>query len=257
MRNDERERRARSFGQVAELYDRWRPGYPDALYDDVLSLAPAGRVLESGAGTGRATLGLAQRGASVLAIEPDPAMAAVARRRTQGWSVEVQESAFEDCSVAAAAYDLVVAAQSWHWVDPQRGAAVAARALRKGGSLCLWWNRPRDLSGPTWDAIDDAYAEYAPELDRRAASRLQPDTEEQAAPAAGFTPWASRTYNWTKSYDAESYTGLMRTQSNHVLLQPDQREKLLAAIHTAITDTGEGCLVYPYRTLLLTAGVRQ
>ncbi|MFC0451347.1 class I SAM-dependent methyltransferase [Rhodococcus jostii] len=255
MRDDERARRARSFGQVAELYDQWRPGYPDALFDDVAALARSGRVLEAGAGTGRATLALAQRGASIMAIEPDVAMAAVARRRTRGTRVVVQESTFEDCDAAPAAFDLVVAAQSWHWVEPRRGAAVAAHALRDGGSLCLWWNRPHDLSGPTWDAIDAAYAEHAPALDRHAAPRLQPDTEEQAEPAAGFAPWTSRTYDWTNTYDADSFIGLMRTQSSHVLLPADQRERLLAAIHAAITRTGAGSLVYPYRTLLLTAQV--
>src|SRR3954451_10056897 len=117
--------RALSFGQVADEYDRYRPGYPDALYDAV----SAPRILEAGAGTGRATLALAQRGANVVAVEPGPAMAAVVRQRTGGLAVEIHESTFEDCAPEPV-FDRVVAAQAWHWVDPERGARPAAAALR-------------------------------------------------------------------------------------------------------------------------------
>lgn len=80
-----RERRL-AFGEVAEQYDRTRPSYPDALVDDVLALAPtdhgAARALEVGAGTGKATVMFAARGASVVALEPSPEMAAIAERNT-------------------------------------------------------------------------------------------------------------------------------------------------------------------------------
>lgn len=251
--DDEWAQRARSFGQVAELYDQRRPGYPDELYADVLGLAGGGRVLEAGAGTGRATLALARRGASVVAVEPDPAMAAIARQRTQGLAVQVQESAFEDYTVAAGSFDLVVAAQAWHWVDPHRGPAVAARALRRGGALCVWWNRPRELAGPVWDAVHDAYAEHAPALDDREQLRHLPQQEDEVEPAPGFTPWSIRSYDWTAGYDADSYSGLVQTHSNHLLLPAPQRERLAQAIRDAITQVGGGQLTYHYRAVLLHA----
>src|SRR3954447_8835038 len=95
--------RAQSFGKVAELYDRYRPGYPAALLDDVL----ARRILEAGAGTGRATRALAERGAAIVAVEPDPAMAEVVRARTQGRDVEVVVSTFEDYAPTPRAFDRV------------------------------------------------------------------------------------------------------------------------------------------------------
>jgi SAM-dependent methyltransferase len=253
---DEWTRRARSFGRVAEIYDRWRPGYPDALFADVLGRAPAGRVLEAGAGTGRATLALARHGASVMAVEPDPAMAAVARERTAGLAVEIRESPFEDCIVPAGTFDLVVSAQAWHWVDPERGAAVAAGALRAGGALCLWWNRPGTLDGPVWAAVQQAYAEHAPALDHGAPAPRHPTAAGTLAPAPGFTPWSVQTYDWSASYDAEGYSGLVGTHSDHLLLPASQREQLLAAVRDAITDAGSGRLDHPYRTVLLTAEVQ-
>lgn len=254
--DDEWRRRARSFGQVAQRYERWRPGYPDALYEHVLQLTEDRRVLEAGAGTGRATVELARRGASVVAVEPDADMAAVARRRTADLPVEVRESTFEDFPAPLARFDLVVCAQAWHWIDPERGAAVAARALRPSGALCLWWNRPRELAGPVWDAIHDAYAEHAPHLDRRDQLRRQPRTESEAPPAPGFTPWWTRTFDWEAHYGAESYTGLLGTQSDHLQLPAPQRTRLLDAVAAVIREVGRGGLEYRFRTLLLHARPR-
>jgi trans-aconitate methyltransferase len=66
---------------VAELYDRARPSYPAGAIDALLAhgaLAPGDRVIEVGAGTGKATELLAARGLRVLALEPSAEMAAVA-----------------------------------------------------------------------------------------------------------------------------------------------------------------------------------
>jgi len=248
-----REQRARSFGRVAEAYDRWRPDYPDALYAAVLDGLERPRILEAGAGTGRATLGLASRGARLLAIEPDPAMAAVARRRTAGLDVELSLSVFEDCAPQPGAFDRVVSAQAWHWVDRVRGARVAAHALRDGGELCLWWNRPSELAGPVWDAIGAAYARHAPALDRRDRLRAKSRIDADAEPAEGFAPWRVERFEWTAVYDAESYAELLATHSDHVLLERERREPLLAAVRRAIDEVGGGRLEYRYRTLLLRA----
>src|SRR3954447_13440858 len=79
IRRDVGRDRGLTFGEAAELYDRARPGYPEPLFDEVLTSVPgAARVLEAGAGTGHATAALAARGVAVEAVEPDPRMAAVA-----------------------------------------------------------------------------------------------------------------------------------------------------------------------------------
>ncbi len=51
--------RRESFDQVAQLYDRARPDYPDALFADILAYAqlPAdARILEIGCGSGQARI---------------------------------------------------------------------------------------------------------------------------------------------------------------------------------------------------------
>ena len=53
------------FDEVADLYDRYRPGYPERLATDLLQMAnvqPGDRLLEIGCGTGKATVHFARMG---------------------------------------------------------------------------------------------------------------------------------------------------------------------------------------------------
>ena len=86
-KREHRERLRATFDQAAGLYDRARPGYPPALFDDLADLTgirPGSRALEIGPRTGQATLPLAERGGRVVAVELGPDLAArVGGRRPQ------------------------------------------------------------------------------------------------------------------------------------------------------------------------------
>src|SRR6185369_16029825 len=125
------EARRRSFDASAELYDAVRPGYPDALAEELLATAGR-RVLEIGAGTGKATVVFARHGASIVALEPGGKLAAVLRRNVAGHDVTVEETTFEAWPIAQP-FDLVMAAQAIHWVDPAVRYHKAAEALAPGG----------------------------------------------------------------------------------------------------------------------------
>ena len=139
MSREHRERRRATFDQDAGLYDRARPGYPPALFDDLAELTGVGagsRVLEIGPGTGQATLPLAERGCQIMAVELGPDLAAVARRKLARFpGVEIVTAAFEDWPLPAVPFDLVLAATAFHWIDPAARVVKAADALRPGGWL--------------------------------------------------------------------------------------------------------------------------
>src|ERR1051326_4367553 len=119
---EERKRRRTPYDEIAQLYDQARPGYPEALFDDVVSLSgivPGGRILEIGCGTGKATVPLARRGYRILGIELGANLAAVAQRNLAGYpEAEVRIGAFEEWPVEGEAFDLVIAATAFHWLDP-------------------------------------------------------------------------------------------------------------------------------------------
>jgi SAM-dependent methyltransferase len=113
---------AESFGTDAQRYERARPGYPDAMVDAILAASPGRRVLDVGTGTGISARGFHQRGCQVLGVEPDEQMARVARDS----GLEVEIAKFEDWDPAGRVFDVVIAGQAWHWVDPVAGASKAA-----------------------------------------------------------------------------------------------------------------------------------
>lgn len=257
-----RERRL-VFGEVAELYDRYRPAYPEQLVDDLVRLADlAGgqTVLEVGAGTGKATAMLAARGLAVLAIEPSEEMVAVARRKFAAYpQVQIELSDFENWDPADRRFPLVFSAQAWHWVNPDVGYTRARSALSPGGLLAVFWNRPR------WDKCamrGELLAAY-----ERATPHLPPDGpmhpsnvsvdgdgdwERSIAATAGFVDADVRTFEWCERYSASEYVGLLTTTSEVRLLDEDHREALIVAVKATIESLG-GLLILPMTSRLCLA----
>ena len=132
------------FGEVAERYDRARPTYPRELVPDVvatLGLPERGRVLEVGTGTGKATPLWADAGFEVVCLEPSEEMAAIARRNLGDRdNVTIERVGLEAWSGEAASFDLVTAAQAWHWVIPEIGLTKAHDVLRPDGGIAVFWN---------------------------------------------------------------------------------------------------------------------
>jgi len=129
--------RSLSFGSAAAAYERGRPSYPPEAIDWLLP-AGARTVLDLGAGTGKLTTRLVERGLDVVAVDPIPDMLEVLRASlpaTLALEGTAEEIPLEDNSV-----DAVLVAQAWHWVDPERAIPEVARVLRPGGRLGLVWN---------------------------------------------------------------------------------------------------------------------
>ncbi len=154
--------RALSFGSAASAYERFRPEYPDELVDAVLAYAggPVHRALEIGAGTGKATRAFASRGIAVTATDPDPAMLAELRKHVPATVVAVR-AAFEDLPLHPV-YDLVLAAASLHWTEPdQRWPRVAAMLGRHG--VFASFGGPVHLADPEVEnAVRAARSEFLP-----------------------------------------------------------------------------------------------
>lgn len=129
--------RSLSFGAAAAAYERGRPTYPPEAIDWLLP-SGAREVLDLGAGTGKLTTRLVERGLDVVAVDPVPEMLEVLSAslpQTRALLGTAEEIPLQDNSV-----DAVLVAQAWHWVDPARAIPEVARVLRPGGRLGLVWN---------------------------------------------------------------------------------------------------------------------
>lgn len=132
------------FDKEAELYDRLRPSYPRQLFEVLIQearLALEAKILEIGAGSGQATLPMAEHGYSLTAIEPGQQLAQMARQKLAAYpNVEVLVGKFEDVQLPPHSYDLVYGATSLHWVDPNVLFEKIHTVLKPGGHLGIIYN---------------------------------------------------------------------------------------------------------------------
>jgi SAM-dependent methyltransferase len=221
--------RAESFGSVAERYDRFRPSYPSSLFAD-LGATGARTVLDIGCGTGIAARELAARGLSVLGVEVDPQMAAVAR----AYGLHIETASFEDWDGRDRTFDLITCAQAWHWIDQDRGVQKVATCLRPGGLLACFWNynKSHDLT----DELSEVYQLIAPEIEPDAVG-LEPDDAPHAAALRDtgvFGDVAVRRYEWSQTMTATEWVGRATTYSDHILLPKEQRAALMRELHAVV-----------------------
>jgi len=101
-----------------------------------LAASQPSHVLDVGSGTGKVARALIERGLSVLGVEPDEAMAVVARRH----GVRIELACFETWDSAGRTFEMLTAGHAWHWVDPVSGLGKVASVMRPGGTVALFWN---------------------------------------------------------------------------------------------------------------------
>ena len=230
-----------SFNQIAQPYDRARPSYPAALFDDIVSLSripPKGTILEIGCGSGQATLPMAKRGYRIDAIELGDKLAAVAKAKLADYpAVKVICADFETLPIEPSQYDLVMSATAFHWIAPEIRFVKAHQALKPGGALALFWIRPAltDASRHYKAPLQAVYEGIAPQLTRYYVAPPHPSQVKtefaEAIPASGLfvAPQIRKHYAETE-YDAETYIQLLGTFSDHLLLPASTRKRLFTEI---------------------------
>jgi SAM-dependent methyltransferase len=192
----------RVFNEIAEDYDRHRPGYPDALIDracDVAGLAPGASVLEIGCGTGQLTRSLLARGLGVTAVEPGEQLIARAREQLPG--VRFVNARLEEAPVPRAHYRAVFSASAIHWVDPDVSWRTIADALVDGGTLALVSYFGLEGSGDDQQALRAALARIAPEV--AADWPIYRDLDGTLSGVAQRQGNVSKAWAWLGSYDVE------------------------------------------------------
>lgn len=244
--------RARSFDAWADDYDRYRPGYPDALFDAIaarLALPDRPTVADLGAGTGRASLAMAARGWRVTAVEPGEAMLDVltARFAEARLAIATAQASAEATGLAPGSVDLATAGQAFHWFDHARALSEMGRIVRPGGGIALFWNiRDADAS-----QFVRAYMELLEAHGTDASTRgpgRHPDTRVWLRQSGVFEAAVFFQIRHSVSMSPEEFIGLAFTSSYVRALAPDRAAAFradleeLATRHAAET----GALEIPY-----------
>ena len=254
------ERRA-SFNDVAVLYDEWRPGYPDAVYDDVIAqaaLKPGASLLEIGSGTGHATLPFARRGLAIDCIELGEPMAAIARRNLAGFSGVTITVADFDRWTTEQRYELVFSASAYHWLNRETRVQRIAALLHPAGWLAVWRNhhvRSSKESQRFNGRVQQIYRRTSPSFAAGTRGILTVDQIPRPEPdewlASGlFADVLSRVYLWQKTYSSVEYVQMLNTHSDHRMLPEAERIALFAGISRLIDQEFNGSVTPEQATLL-------
>jgi SAM-dependent methyltransferase len=250
------------FGNDPLAYANARPDYPEELYQRLRArcgLGPDISVFEIGAGTGLATQRLLALGvARLLAIEPDPRLAAFLRARISSSLLEIDQSTFEEAKLPDAQFSLGVAATSFHWLDQRSALAKVYRSLRAGGWWAMWWTHFGSTEADAFQLATDHLFAQTPDspsgggkekcpfaLDRQ--SRLRDLT------TSGFCDAEVELWRWTLSYDTARLVALYSTFSPIQSLEPEPRRDFLRNLARIAEEQFGGSVERPFTTTLYTA----
>jgi SAM-dependent methyltransferase len=258
MIDADRDKLKRTFDHDACLYDKARPDYPDQIFDDLFALGGLGHdaaVLELGCGTGQATRHLARRGCRVVCVELGENLATVARRNLESFPrVEVITSAFESWEPRDSLFDLVFAATSWHWLDPELRYEKAARVLKPGGILAIVDNGHAFPDGfdpffteiqGCYEAIGEPHLEWPPPRPEQ-----EPDRREEIERTGVFEVVGVKRHVWPVDYTADTYIDVLNTYSGNIAWEQWKRDKLYAEIRRLIGQRPDGRIRKHYLSIM-------
>lgn len=124
------------FSDRSPLYSRYRPSYPDALFDWIAGLVSSRRLAHDCAtGTGQAAVGLAERFDRVIATDASAQQIAEATPHPR---IEYRIATAYESGIESRSVDVVTVAQALHWLDLDGFYAEAQRVLTPGGAVVIW-----------------------------------------------------------------------------------------------------------------------
>lgn len=244
---------------MPDVYDRIRPRYPHALFDDLFALLPTRpHILEVGPGTGQATRDLLSRGATVHAIEIGPAMAEKLRQVLPTRDLTVSVGNFERVPIEKSTYDCVLSATAYHWIEPNAQLNRPADLLKRAGLIAIidlvQVDSPNDRG--FFSAAQPIYERYGeghsgPAL--RSRHDVDPPIRGALADDDRYADVCVRCYDWDQTYTAAQYRQLMLSYSPTQMMEPALRQGLLDDMEAFIREHFDDRVTRPLVVALTTA----
>ncbi len=209
--------RSVDFGRTANEYKRYRAGFPPAFFDALETrgwIVSGLRALDLGTGTGSVARGLAERGLSVVAIDPATALLerAVELDREVGAAVDYREGRAEAIDAPDGTFDLVTAGQCWHWFDRPKVSAEVARVLVPGGRIVIAHFDWLPLPGNVVEATERLILQVNPSWTMGGGTGLYPQWLLDLA-AGGFGGLETFSFDVAQPYTPEAWRGRIRASA--------------------------------------------
>ncbi|BAZ88008.1 class I SAM-dependent methyltransferase [Dolichospermum compactum] len=248
------ETRKNWYSHVAEAYNKFRHRYPQEIINGAIEftqLSSKANILELGCGPGNATLAFAKLGFSMICLEPSLAACNLARKNCEMYpQVEIHQKTFEEWELETGKFDAVLAATSYHWIDPEFGNLKINQALKNEGSLILLWNMTPQPEYEVYQSFREIYQKYAPLLDRYEDMQTQKEIVQslgqKAIDSGKFKNLVSEQVVCKVNYYMDDFLLLLSTYTPYLKLDIETRNSLFTELRENIANNYGGNIQITY-----------
>ena len=240
-----------TFNKNEENYDRYRPGYPEELFNDIISysgLKEDSTVIEVGTGTGQATFPFILKGCNVTGIELGDRLSEYTRKKYSDYeNFNIITGDFCNVELPSGSCDLIFSATAFHWLPFEEAVRRVKKALCPGGTFALFWNHPfpNREDDPTNMASRKVYDKYRP------SSKKQVEFSEdnlavwtERLKEAGFDFAEAKLYRRKRVLTTDQYIGLLNTYSDHIALPEETKRLFELEMRRSIDSVGGFINIY-------------
>lgn len=247
------------FDKTAEYYDKFRPGYPKEMIETIVEktqLIDCSKTLEIGAGSGKATEYFKDYGFSIRCIEPGENLVKNGQLKYKEYpNIKFERGRFEELELGNVKYDVIFAAQSFHWIPQPIGYQKCVQLLEDKGYLALFWNmylthdneEDNDLL-----KISDKYGGFADFVNEEQANKRISSIINDIQDSGFFETPTVYEYLWKQVYTAEEYYGFVLTGNRFIQLTDELKEMAQIEIEEHANKYG-GKILRPYLCVLYLA----
>ena len=246
------------FNRAADYYDKFRPSYPNEIINALIknaNLSYGSKLLEIGAGSGKATELFVNKGFDILCIDPGVDLVKIGNERFTNENFRFEAARFEEYSATAKSFDAIFSAQAFHWVPQPIGYEKCAAALKDGGYLAPFWNMyityDNDLDNELLEISNKhgGFAWFLSEFD--CEKRIEEVTDEIENSGLFSKPTVVRSL-WKQTYTADEYFGFVLT-GNQFIQKSDAERQAAYNDLIKLADKHNGFIERPYLCVLYLA----
>jgi SAM-dependent methyltransferase len=226
-------------------YARYRPSYPGELIDAILDgMGPPEmlRVVDVGAGTGISSRLFVERGARVIAVEPNAEM----RAKAQASGLDVRDARADALGLPDVSADVIACFQAFHWFANLESVRELLRVLRPCGRLAIVFNERDDN-----DPFTHAYGEVVDNMaDRMAIAGYRNGSElvRRLLVDGGLQNLRLQSFAHGQRLDYDGLMGRLRSTSYAPREGPEHAAMLERVNRAFETYNTEGEINFAFRT---------
>ncbi|MEA4961057.1 class I SAM-dependent methyltransferase [Lutispora sp.] len=252
---------SQKFDESALFYDKYRPSYPKELIDSIISISGIredAKILEIGAGSGKATELFVNRGYNLTCIELGEKLAqkGIEKFKDTG-QVEYIVGRFEEVDGLDKDYDLAISAQAFHWVQKPLGYKKIADALRPNSYCALFWNKYINDESPISNELAEICKEYGVLYMLKYKELLEASQREKAEieESSYFKNIRFLEYPWQQEQTLEDFINFLNTGNGYIGMKEERKNELKEKLSNMFAKNEDkitrnfNCILYIFQNI--------